>query len=413
MSILEDVIKDMNQLETGKGEKKYSRIRSIDFVKGFAMCLIVLAHCSDAWLDYEWRYAYGLVYSILDVFGPSLFIFLSALSVVFSLRRKTGVVPERVIRNSIFVRGISIMGLGVLYNLIARPDLPFPLILWGWDILMFIGAAQIITYYVIKLSRGNRIAIGLFIVFLTEQIRVYLAANMDNPVIVIVNFIIVSPTPQIPFFPYVSLCFFSSIFGELFFEAMILETEEAYKETFRSFMKWGLLFVLIGMAIPFVDGQFFVTEAQYPIADYPFIENLPTMAAQNWVVIDLFPKFLLRGTSANLFYALGMALLILGISFYYIDIKNHDNSFVKMLLFYGQTSLTIFFLHYPFLVLYFRQFNVAIYFFIWIGFLGFIGFVMYIWNKQWNGKYTLEWIMARMGGKKEEPAKYKDKDRFF
>jgi len=410
MSLLEDYIKDLNKLETARGSKSgQKRIRAIDFVKGFAICLIVLAHSSDAWLDYDWRYAYGLVYSILDVFGPSLFIFLSALSVVFSLKRKSGYVPEKVIRNSIFLRGLSIMALGVLYTVIARPDLPFPYNLWGWDILMFIGAAQIITYYVIKLSRGSRIACGLLIIVLTDEIRVFLETNIENPLVAIFHFIVISPTPQTPFFPYVALCFFSSIFGEFFFEAMILETEEAYRDVFKSFMKWGLFFVSVGILMTFIDGKFLITLDDYNIEQYPFIENLPIMQAQDWVEIVGMPQFLLRGTSSNLFYALGMALLILGISFYYIDIKNHYNSFVKMLIFYGQTSLTIFFLHYVWLLLYFRQLNVAFFFFIGIGYLAFIGFFMYIWRKQWGGKYTFEWIMTRMGGKKVDEEKSKHK----
>ncbi|MCK4381297.1 MAG: DUF1624 domain-containing protein, partial [Candidatus Lokiarchaeota archaeon] len=92
------------------------RIASIDFVKGFAIVWIILAHVALSWLDRDWRYIYGLVFALLDVLGPSLFVFLSALSVIFSVRRKKGVLPEKVIRNGILNRGIVIMVLGVLMN---------------------------------------------------------------------------------------------------------------------------------------------------------------------------------------------------------------------------------------------------------------------------------------------------------
>ena len=53
------------------------RIVSIDAVKGFAIIFIILAHTSGAWLDKDWLYINGMVYAVLDILGPSLFIFLS------------------------------------------------------------------------------------------------------------------------------------------------------------------------------------------------------------------------------------------------------------------------------------------------------------------------------------------------
>jgi uncharacterized membrane protein len=410
MSLLEDYLKDLNKLETAKTRdgKKLTRIRSIDFVKGFAISLIILCHTSGAWLDPFWVYAYGQVYQFLDVFGPSLFIFLSALSVVFSIQKKSGKVPEKVIRLNIFIRGISIMLIGVVYNLISLSttvEVPFPLNLWGWNILTFIGAAQIITYYVLRLSRGSRIGIGLIIVFLTPQIRDFLYSNRADPIVAILHYIAVSPAPHNPFFPYVAICFFSSIFGELFFEAMIIETRETHMDTFRTFMKWGAFFTLLGIFMPFIDGgPIFVTPAApFIVEEYPFVILVPTMQDQPFIYIPGMLKFLLRGTPANLFYSLGMALLILGASFYYIDIRDNDNSFIKMLIFYGQISLTLFLLHYLWLTAYYRTLSIAFFFFVWVGFLGFLGFFMYIWRKEWGGKYSLEWIMTQMGGKKKGP----------
>jgi uncharacterized membrane protein len=64
------------------------RIGSIDFVKGFAIVFIILAHSAAIWLDIENRYLYGLLFTVLDFLGPSLFVFLSALSVIFSIKNK-------------------------------------------------------------------------------------------------------------------------------------------------------------------------------------------------------------------------------------------------------------------------------------------------------------------------------------
>ena len=53
------------------------RIASIDFVKGIAIIFIILCHTSAAWFDETWVFLHGIVYSFLDILGPSLFIFLS------------------------------------------------------------------------------------------------------------------------------------------------------------------------------------------------------------------------------------------------------------------------------------------------------------------------------------------------
>lgn len=407
MSLLEDYIKDLNRLESAReGNKKFRRIRSIDFVKGFAICLIVLAHSSGSWVDYEWRWMYGLLFAILDVFGPSLFIFLSAISVIFSLRKKMGFIPKKSIRNAVFLRGVIIMFLGVLYNLFSVQNVPFPLNLWGWNILMFIGVSQIICYFALKFSRGARIGIGIMAVYITPPLREFLFLQKDNnPIVWIFHYIIVSPAPHITFFPYVALCFFSTIFGEMFFEAMLLETREAYMEAFRSFLKYGIIFVIIGIGLTILGGNMALQTEDVVFSEYNFIELLDIMRNQSFFKVSGFPRFLLRGTSENLFYSLGMALIILGISYYYIDIKKKDNSFIKMLIFYGKTSLTIFFIHYIGLLFYFRFLNIIIFWFVWVAYIGFFGLLLYLWNKFAGGKFTFEWFMVQMKGKNRKSAK--------
>ena len=227
-----------------------TRIQAIDFVKGVAICLIILAHSAGAWKIPELNGLYSIIFHYLDVFGPPLFIFLSALSVVFSIKRKEGKVPKKAIRKLLFIRGFSIIGIGLLYNVFAViilgnvTNLPFPFSLWSWTILIFIGFAQIVTYYVLKLPRGTRIFIGLVLIFITYPIYPFLEANISNPVVYIIHYIVISPLPHNPLLPYVSICFFSSVFGEIFVETMKLESKEAKLDTYHTFIKFGALFVL-------------------------------------------------------------------------------------------------------------------------------------------------------------------------
>jgi uncharacterized membrane protein len=144
-------------IELSRDINSPQRILSIDFIKGFAIVFIIGAHTSGFWLDSNWIFIHGVGFALLDILGPSLFVFLSALSVIFSVKKRQGQLPEKLIRNRIFSRGVLIMIIGIPYNLIAIQltieGYPFPLNLWGWNILMFIGFSQIISYYALKLSK--------------------------------------------------------------------------------------------------------------------------------------------------------------------------------------------------------------------------------------------------------------------
>jgi hypothetical protein len=114
--------------------------------------------------------------------------------------------------------------------------------------------------------------------------------------------------------------------------------------------------------------------------------------------------FTIRSTGQNMFFNLGAALLIIAISFYFIDIKNKQNIFIKMLIFFGKVSLSLFLIQYMFLPLYLGQFPITFACFVFAGYSGFLGLLMYIWHKFFNGVGSPEWIMSKLGskGKKEK-----------
>ena len=398
------------------------RIASIDFVKGLAMIFIILAHAAFAWFDSDWRYIYGLVFAFLDILGPTLFVFLSALSVVFSIKRKRNSASDKSIRNRVFMRGFVIIIIGILFNPLSLQTsgvaYPFPLNLWGWNVLMFIGFSQILSYYSLKYSKFTRAVLGVFIIFVSPFLReiVYVFKD-DNVGIWILHFIITSPLPQVPLLPFLSTCFLSTIFGELLYEAMIAGTAEAYKKLFKTFMRWGALLVIIGLAlglrfinvapddnticIPFLSN--YVVKSEYLHIDLLRIANqqegLPI-----WLR-TVFPgmfDYMVRGTAPNMLYNLGAALLIIGVSFYYIDIKKKNNDAIKTVNFYGKTSLSLFLIQYLFLPLYLGSFSIMFYPMMFAGYVAFLGFLMYIWLKFFNGVGSPEWLMTQLGkrGKK-------------
>ncbi|MFX0048341.1 MAG: heparan-alpha-glucosaminide N-acetyltransferase domain-containing protein [Candidatus Hermodarchaeota archaeon] len=387
------------------------RIGSIDFVKGFAIVFIILAHSAAIWLDSENRYLYGLLFTLLDFLGPSLFVFLSSLSVIFSIKNKQNILPTKVIRMRIFSRGIIIILIATIYNVTSLAienyaiPIPFPLNLWGWNILMFIGFSQIFSYYALKISKLYRGIIGIIIVLLSNPIRDFIfvpGLEDGNLLVIAIHYIVIGPNPMVPLLPGLAICFISTIFGEYLYEAMNKGTKDAYVGLFRIFMVWSIILIFIGIGLGF---QLYTFETipggnrMYP--EYPSIGLLDTINTK--LAMPGIPEFLIRGRGPNMVYNLGAALLVISISFYMIDIKNKYGNFVKMLVYYGKVSLSLFFVHQIFLGLFSWQFGIALFLINDLSYIGLMGFLMYIWMEYANGIGSPEWLMAAMGrmGKKK------------
>ncbi|MFX1481311.1 MAG: heparan-alpha-glucosaminide N-acetyltransferase domain-containing protein [Promethearchaeota archaeon] len=384
------------------------RIGSIDFVKGFAIVFIILAHSAGIWLDDETIYLYGLLFTVLDFLGPSLFIFLSALSVIFSIKNKQNVLPEKVIRLRIFSRGIIIIIIATIYNIASlsadRFTIPFPLNLWGWNILMFIGFSQIFSYYALKISKLYRGLIGIIIVLVSNPIRDFIfvpGVEAGNLVVIAIHYIVIGPNPMTPLLPGLAICFISTIFGEYLYDAMNKGTHDAYVGLFRIFIIWSAILIVVGIGIGYqlytpdtiIGGnlRFFTPK----IVEYPSLGLYDIILKK--IAIPGIPEFLIRGRGPNMLYNLGAALLVISICFYLIDIKKKYGNFVKMLVYYGKVSLSLFFVHQIFLGLYYREFGITLFLINNLTYIGFMGFLMYIWMEYANGVGSPEWIMAAMG----------------
>ncbi|MHA1985226.1 MAG: hypothetical protein ACW98D_01185 [Promethearchaeota archaeon] len=397
-------------LEDIKDYASPRRIHSIDFVKGFAIVFIILAHTASAWLAPDSYYLYGLLFSLLDILGPSLFVFLSALSVIFSIKRKEGIVHPKIIRNRVFTRGSVMIVIGMLTNILIIEGGEVKVAIYGWNIITFLGFSQIFSYYILKISRSRRIIIGILIILLSPTLRALLfIGKVDGNIIAIIfHYIITSPTPHLTLLPWISIAFISTIFGEYIYEAMNKGTKDAYIGLFRIFLVWGIIFILVGIFAFFPDGLNLAIwepgwQLETPntvvggVSEYPHLVNLGYANQQDFFHLPGMPNFLIRGTSANMFYNQGAALIIIAIFFYFIDIKNNSNSLTNMLIYFGKTSLSLFLIHFLFIPLFFRQFNIPFFLTVSLSYIGFFGVFMYIWMEYFKGIGSPEWMMIQIG----------------
>jgi len=397
------------------------RIRSIDFAKGFAITMVIVAHCSGSWLIPERSWLYGIGFAFLDVLGPGLFVFLSALSVVFSVKKKENILPDKVIRARSLFRGGMMMLIGAGYNVVFMmgSDIYFPATLWGLNILTLIGIAQIISYFALKLKKWQRALIGMIIVASSDYIRAFLYYGKEtgNPVISLLNFILISPLPMTPIFPTLSVSFISTIFGEYLYDAMKKGTKDAYVGLFRIFLIWGALLIIWGLLSPTliiggsVLGYYPVAPGDLPggLTEYPHLGLLYAINKNPWFTWEGMPLFLVRGTSSNMWYNLGASLLIIAIGFYIIDLKEKDNGFINTMNYFGKISLSLFFIHQIFIATFHQQLDIIFFVIVILSYIGMLGLGMYIWIEYAGGKGSPEWLIVQLGRIVMQPKKKRKK----
>jgi hypothetical protein len=185
-------------------------------------------------------------------------------------------------------------------------------------------------------------------------------------------------------------------------------TKDAYIGLFRIFFVWGIIFILFGIFSFFPDGlnlaywePGWTLETPDSIigglSEYPHLINLLYANQQSFFQIPGMPNFLIRGTSANMFYNQGAALLIIAIFFYLLDIKNIYNNITNVLIYFGKTSLSLFLIHFLFIPLFFNQFSTLFFLIVSFSYIGFLGVFMYIWLEYGKGVGSPEWMMVQIG----------------
>ena len=354
------------------------------------------------WLYFgdELKYIYGFIITILDVIGPSLYIFLASFSVSFTLKKKMGRVPEKSNRNKILKQGSFLILLGSFYNLLLNTSCGFPQNLWGWNILFFLGFSQIICYYSYKMVRWARLVIGINILFLTLGIREALYFGKDiNPIIAILYFFVVSPFPTYSLLPYAAISFFSTVFGELIYESIMLDSDVANMRSTHSVIKYAWVLLIIALLVSFIDIGFIITLDNINPAKYPFIDGISILISHFVLFIPGTPSFLLKGTPSNLFFIMGFSLLIIGVTYYLFDVLHINNKIARILSIYGKYSITLLLIQFLFLPIFYQKLTILLFFQFSIGYIILLGFLIYFWEKFGKSILSLDWMFKKVGGK--------------
>ncbi|TFF98744.1 MAG: DUF1624 domain-containing protein [Promethearchaeota archaeon] len=385
------------------------RLNSLDFFKGLAIIIVYFYHLSNYWLARNWAWVNCATLFFTDVFGPSLFLFVSALAVTFSAKRKEGKVPDQIIRNRILTRGLVLMLISAplnvylcLTNVAIYTDIPFPLNLWGYNIIFFIGLSQIFSYISYRLGSKLSLIVGLLIIFVGPPLRELvfnlniemLNQNNFNLFYFILHYLMTSPIPQLPLFPWIAISFVATIFGDLLYKAWKGGTKELLVKTSQLFFFSGILFILIAV---FYGYRLQSPDTLNPVI-YPYIRIMDCANNQDIIPAVLYigvPEFLIRSLSANMLYLMGVALIFIASGLYFLDFKQKSNPFIKMNLFYGKISLSLYFFVEFFAFFFSSVFPLWFFLFFYIFMTAFVGFLLYIWKKYFYNIGTFEWVVGQ------------------
>ncbi|MBY8987398.1 MAG: hypothetical protein KGD61_03005, partial [Candidatus Lokiarchaeota archaeon] len=236
--------------------------------------IILISNLINYWLVFgdEIKDIFGFIITILEIIGPSLYIFVGSLSISFTLNKKMGTYPEKMYRNKILKQALFLILLGIFYNIILNPNFLFPKNLWGWNILVFLGFSQILCYLAFKLVRWARLVIGLSVIFLSPGFRELLFLAKDtNLIMEVIHFVIVSPYPNYSLLPFASISFFSAVFGEFIFESIALNSNKADLHSTQSIIKYSLVLLIFGLLLPFIDIGLVVGADNFNPSMYPFL----------------------------------------------------------------------------------------------------------------------------------------------
>ncbi len=377
------------------------RIISLDVLKGVAIILVILAHVAMYSFIPEEKWIYFVVYTFLDVFGPSMFVFLSCLGVVFSIKKKRGGTADKKSRNAVFQRAAIMFVIGCVPNIVSNFKFGW-LSFWFWFILQFLAFSQIITFYALKLPKITRMIIAFLLIFiitpgLFENITTSMAAagidyralrpeDLSNPYALGFWFLFY-PAYMTPPLPWIAVPLIASIVGDSLVDAVSQGTREAKMSFLKSTIVDGIIFVMfsIGFGATVVN------------TDYGLNIIFGINYMNPYFQITGLPEFLIMHTNFNLLYNMGMSMILFSIVFYFTEVRGMRGRKLNFLNFYGRFSLSLFVYHallgiffpnmltIPWLVVYIIFVYAALY------------YLLKMLVVKFEGIGTLEWVASKMG----------------
>ncbi|MHA1235642.1 MAG: hypothetical protein ACTSQL_11220, partial [Promethearchaeota archaeon] len=108
------------------------------------------------------------------------------------------------------------------------------------------------------------------------------------------------------------------------------------------------------------------------------------------------PTFLYAGTPSNIFVSMGVALLLIGRIYYRKDILQKNRLKLSILSLFGKNSITLFFLQFIFLPLFYQKLPMLMFVPFTIAYIVVLGFLLYLWQNHGNSIPSFDWMLNKI-----------------
>ncbi|MFX0103293.1 MAG: hypothetical protein ACFFCS_27260 [Candidatus Hodarchaeota archaeon] len=386
-------------------------IKALDFLKGFSLTLVIVAHLRIYWNNGQWKSAGMLIYMIFGPLGPAVFILCSMVGLILSLSRgaENGKLKNNLTR--ILKRALVFLAIGAIINLILIWDLfPDPNIPWFykilgtifvWNIITFMGVAQIILYLIRKLKIKYQI-VGVILVFIFYYIMILVIIQECNRLdinyqtdgihpeqamkswAIIIYMLLFFNNSMAPFMPWLGLIFLANIVYTKFADAWNKRKEIAVKKEIREIRYISLIIMLTGMVI-----GFYLTKGEFSTLGYQILIADGTVWNESW---GGFPMFLHGNTVPFVLFSFGLSSFILINLIAGMDLHGRRYKGMSILIRFGKYSLTVFLVHAVAALIPVRV-SLPMFPLAYAGFLSLFLIAFNAWEIKLKGKGSLEWFI--------------------
>ena len=304
-----------------------NRIKSIDAFRGFSIFIMIFYHPILWWTVASQVWMLLLVRRLLFI-EASLFVFVSGISVVLSLRSRMEKINDnlfyskRKIFKEHYFRSLIFFLVALVYNLVTNIWVVGIGGIWSWHILFTVVVCQLIAYPLTKLPIIIRVLLIILVIFVTHPILIVLTSlKMDFPNggWSILYHIIFNPIQEYPILPNLAFFTLGTVCGEIFYGIYIINDKDLRKiqiknKIVRRFFVYGLI-LMVGSII------------------YPSLVFNDALAYLN------------RNTTICTLFGIGWALFLIALFTYLHEFKYTSEWKYKFFFYFSVYSLTLYLVH--------------------------------------------------------------------
>jgi len=311
------------------------RFKSIDFLRGLHIFLMVFLHLCDWWLGFEAYWFKHLIHIIFEPIGATGFLFISGVSAALSYKsnqlklKNSNKLNWKSIKNIYFLRAFILLLIALLYNIFLVFRFGDISDIWSWNVLQTIAISLILVWPFLKTSKIFRIFVGGTLLLINELLLPFLRVfEGDLNLYGILFHILYNPLNQYTIISFFTMFLFGTVVGDIVFHITLLDDEKERRIMVKKNFLIGIL--ILGSSL-------------VPIG-----------------VLFQFPNFISRNTFPSFIYSIGVILAIFSLlisieEFQLIRTKKNYN----IMFFYSYYSFTIYLGHNLLYFLFFDRLNVV------------------------------------------------------